>query len=72
MNMILCYSGIASGQIAFIEILLSDDFACFKVLSVQMSNIVFTGRHGRTSPKNLEGAMKFCPNLVTFAQIMIF
>ena len=26
----------------------------------------------RTSPKNFWGAMKFRPNLVTFAQIMIF
>ena len=27
--------------------------------------------HSRTSPKNFGGAMKFCPNFVTFAQIMI-
>ena len=27
--------------------------------------------HTRTSPKNFGGAMKFCPNFVTFAQIMI-
>ena len=27
--------------------------------------------HSRTSPKNFGGAMKFCPNFVTFSQIMI-
>ena len=27
--------------------------------------------HRRTSPKKLKGAVKFCPNFVTFAQIMI-
>ena len=32
---------------------------------------LYIGHHSRTSPKNLGGAMKFCPNFVTFAQIMI-
>ena len=27
--------------------------------------------HSRTSPKHFGGAMKFCPNFVTFSQIMI-
>ena len=32
----------------------------------------FTVSHRRTSPKKFVGTMKFCPNLVAFAQIMIF
>ena len=40
-----------------------------KFISISIGNIYST--HSRTSPKNFGGAMKFCPNFVTFAQIMI-
>ena len=33
--------------------------------------LFMNNNHSRTSPKNFGGAMKFCPNFVTFAQIMI-
>ena len=41
------------------------------VTSMYIRTAECTYNHTRTTPKNFGGAMKFCPNFVTFAQIMI-